>query len=98
MARTVARQREWSVRIALGAGRWRLERQSLTESLLLALLGGAAGVVVALGLQKLFVSIAPEGIPRLAQASIDLRVLAFTLALTVLSVLAFARPVSLHAT
>jgi len=90
LARTVARQREWSVRIALGAGRWRLARQSLTESLLLAFLGGAAGVALALGLLKLFVNIAPEGIPRLAQASIDVRVLAFTVAQAFLSVLLFA--------
>lgn len=97
LARTVARQREWSVRIALGAGRWRLFRQSLTESLVLALLGGIAGVVLALGLVKLFVSIAPEGIPRLAQASIDVRVLAFTVVQTFLSVLVFASPVALRA-
>ena len=80
LARTFARQRELAVRVALGAGRLRLVRQSLTESLVLALLGGFAGTLLAWGFLKLFVNLAPEGIPRLAEATLDPRVLAFTFA------------------
>ena len=79
LARTVARQREVSARIALGASRRHLMKQALAESLLLAFAGGAAGTVLAYVLLNLFIRIAPEGIPRLAQATLDLRVLTFTL-------------------
>jgi len=95
LARAVVRQREWSVRVALGASRWRLLRQSVTEGTVLAAMGGMAGVLLAWGLLKLFVSIAPEGIPRLAQAAIDGRVLAFTVAQTFLSVLLFSGPIAM---
>src|SRR5579883_1556244 len=85
LARAAARRRELAVRAALGAGRGRLLRQSLTESTLLALAGGAAGCALAFLLLRLFVAIAPEGIPRLHQASLDLRVLLFALALSLVS-------------
>ena len=74
---------------ALGASRLRLARQSITESLLLSLLGGAIGCLFARILIRLFVSIAPEGIPRLDQASVDLRVLLFALAIACLSGILF---------
>src|SRR5579863_7422309 len=80
LARTVARQHELTVRIALGARRAQLVRQALAESLSLALAGGVAGTALAFALLKLFVRIAPEGIPRLSQATLDWRVLVFTLA------------------
>lgn len=80
LARTVARQREIAVRIALGAGRAQLIRQALSESLTLAIAGAAAGTALGFILLKLFIRIAPEGIPRLAEARLDLRVLAFTVA------------------
>jgi putative ABC transport system permease protein len=79
LARAATRQRELAVRLALGASRARLARQALTESLLLAAAGGAAGCLLAAALLRVFVAIAPEGIPRLQQAAIDLRVLLFTL-------------------
>lgn len=82
LARGAARQRELAVRAALGAGRGRLIRQALTESLLLGLTGGAAGFFLAFLLLRLFVAIAPGGIPRLHQAVLDLRVLVFTLGLS----------------
>jgi predicted permease len=84
LARTVSRQREISVRIALGASRAQLIRQALSESLILALAGGAAGAGLAFLLLRLFVRIAPEGIQRLDQASIDWRVLAFALGCSLL--------------
>ena len=82
LARAAGRQRELAVRLALGAGRGRLARQALTESLVLAACGAAAGCLLAAVLLRLFVAIAPEGIPRLAQASLDPRVLLFTLSVS----------------
>jgi putative ABC transport system permease protein len=92
LVRATARQRELAVRQALGAGKARLVRQTLTESVLLGLLGGAAGCVLARLLLRLFVAIAPESIPRLAQAALDGRVLAVAIALAVLSGVLFGLP------
>ena len=89
LARARIRRREIAVRRALGASPARLARQSLTESLVLSVLGGALGCWVAYGLLRLFVSIAPDGIPRLRQAQLDIRVLFFTLAVAILSGLLF---------
>jgi putative ABC transport system permease protein len=85
LVRAVGRQRELAVRAALGASRARLARQALTESLLLASLGGIAGCGLAYLLLRVFISIAPEGIVRLRQASLDLRVLGFGLAVSLAS-------------
>jgi len=85
LARSTARQREFAVRAALGASRGRLATQALLETMLVGLAGGAMGCLLAVGLLRLFVAIAPEGIPRLAQATVDLRVLLFTLALSLAS-------------
>ncbi|MBZ5593866.1 MAG: ABC transporter permease [Acidobacteriia bacterium] len=89
LARAATRQREFAVRAALGASRGRLMRQTLMESMLLGLTGGAAGCALAFLLLRLFVAIAPEGIPRLNQASVDLRVLLFTLAVSMASSVLF---------
>jgi putative ABC transport system permease protein len=89
LARATVRERELAVRAALGASRVRLGRQSLTESLLLVLLGGAAGCGLAAILIRVFISIAPEGIPRLQQAGLDLRVGVFTLMVALASALIF---------
>ena len=78
LARAVGRDREIAVRIALGASRARLARLALTESLLLALTGGAAGSALAFLLLRAFQAIAPEGLPRIEEATIDLRVLFFS--------------------
>ncbi|MBZ5728502.1 MAG: ABC transporter permease [Acidobacteriia bacterium] len=79
LARAAARQRELALRAALGARRGRLVRQTLTESILLATAGGAAGCALSFALLRLFVAMAPEGIPRLSQAGVDGRMLAFAL-------------------
>lgn len=84
LARATSRERELAVRAALGASRSRLIRQALTESLVLGILGGAAGCWVAYLLMHLFVSIAPEGIPRLQQATLDVRVIVFTVGISLL--------------
>jgi putative ABC transport system permease protein len=85
LARASARQRELAVRAALGASPARLRRQRLTESLLLGVLGGAGGCLVAYAFLRVFVAIAPQGIPRLGQAGLDWRVIFFTLAISCLS-------------
>ena len=75
IARGVGRRHELAVRAALGAGHARLFRQRLTESLVLALIGGALGCALAEILIRAFVVLAPAGIPRLAEAGLDGRVL-----------------------
>jgi putative ABC transport system permease protein len=89
LARSAGRRRELAVRAALGAGRMRLVRQALTESLLLAAAGGVAGCALAALLLRAFVAIAPEGIPRLQQAAVDMRVLLFSLAVSLAAGLLF---------
>jgi predicted permease len=78
LARSVMRQHDIAVRLALGAPRWRLVREALSESLLLAAIGGASGCALAYGLVRAFVSMAPGALPHLEEAAIDGRVLAFT--------------------
>jgi putative ABC transport system permease protein len=76
LARVGERRREFGVRAAIGAGRMRLARLALAESLLLALAAGGIGLLVAFALLETFVAMAPPGIPGVADASIDLRVFA----------------------
>jgi putative ABC transport system permease protein len=83
LARATGRRREIAVRVALGAGRGRLLSQVLSESVLLALAGGAAGVLVAQLLTTVVTALAPDSLPRLAQVGIDPRVLGYTLVLSI---------------
>lgn len=85
IARGSARAKELAIRVALGAGRARLIRQLLTESLVLATAGAVVGLVIAYGLLHVILAVSPDNVPRLDQARIDWRVLAFTLALGVVS-------------
>lgn len=78
-ARRAARTRDFAVRSALGASRIRLVSESLSESFLLALAGAALGCILAQVLLRVFLVIAPSGIPFLADARIDLRVMGFSL-------------------
>ncbi|HXY30235.1 MAG TPA: ABC transporter permease [Gemmatimonadaceae bacterium] len=78
LARRLQRQRELAVRAALGAGRGRIFRQLMTESTLLALAGGVAGLLVAIQLTPMLIGFAARFTPRAQEISIDWRVLAFT--------------------
>jgi putative ABC transport system permease protein len=78
LARAVAREREIAMRVALGASRLRLARQTLTESLILSAISGAAGCALAWTLLRVFIAIGPAALPRLEQATIDGRALLFT--------------------
>ncbi|HEV8147530.1 MAG TPA: ABC transporter permease [Bryobacteraceae bacterium] len=96
LARMAAREKEWTVRLALGASRWRLARQTLTESGLLGLLGGTVGCALAWAFLRLFVGLAPAGIPRIQEATLDVRVLLFALAASLLTGLLFGIAPALH--
>ena len=89
LARAATRQKEIAIRVALGAGRLRIIRQLVTESLLLALLGAVAGWPMAVWGLKALVAIAPADMPRLDAVTIDNRALLFTLAITLFTGLIF---------
>jgi predicted permease len=89
LARAASRERELAVRAALGAGRERLMRQLVTESLILTLLGGGAGLLVAAVGVPLFASLVPDTLPIATQPAVDLRVLAFATLFTILTALGF---------
>ncbi len=85
LVRAAAREGEIVIRAALGAGRGRIVRQLLTESLVLALTGGAAGVALAAWITRALVTLGPQGIPRLDQTRIDGAVLLFALGISLLA-------------
>jgi len=94
LARSATREKEIAIRASLGAGRWRIARQLLSESLLLAVIGGAVGLSLAYGLVVLLVGFSPQGTPRLDEIGMDRRVLGYTMGVTVLTGLLFgAAPV-----
>ncbi len=89
LARAASRRTEIAIRTAIGAGRWRIIRQLITESLPLSVLGGLTGIFLAWGGLRLFVAAAPSGFPRLDELSLDLPVLGFTALVAILTTVLF---------
>ena len=97
LARGSVRGREIAIRMTLGAARGRVVRQLLTESILLACIGGAVGVLLAVWAVDALVAIAPPGVPRLGEVGLDRRVLAFAVVLTFSTGIAFGLVPAFHA-
>jgi putative ABC transport system permease protein len=99
LMRAGTREREMAVRAAIGAGRGRLVRQLLTESVLIAAVGGAAGVLLAFGAVKVLLTVVPPGtLPRMDDIEVNGVVLAFTLAVVVAAGIGFGLAPAFHAT
>jgi predicted permease len=85
LARATGRTREFAIRAALGAGQWRLLRQSLTESILLALAGGGLGLLLAAWGTRAALNVLPTALPRADEIGLDARVLLFTASISLLT-------------
>jgi predicted permease len=96
LARAESRQREFAIRSALGAGRWRLLRQFLTEGVVLAMLGGALGAALGYGGLQALLGVNPDSLPRAAEITLDPLVLAFTLFVSLLTGFVFGLAPLLH--
>jgi putative ABC transport system permease protein len=97
LARASARQKEMAIRAAMGAGRWRIARQLLTESILLSLVGGALGLLVAHWGIQFILKISPNAIPRSREIGLDWRVMAFTIGVAFLTGILFGLVPALQA-
>jgi len=96
LARAETREKEIAIRVALGAGRLRILRQLLTESLILSVVGGCLGLFIAFWGIGALVSVAPESLPRMDEVGVNVAVLIFTSVVSVISGIAFGLVPALH--
>src|SRR5262249_20801589 len=96
LARAMSRHKEMAIRSALGASRWRVVRQLLTESVLLSLTGGTIGLILAVWWADVLVALGKQDIPRAMQVGLDWRVLVFTLTVSLLTGIVFGLIPALH--
>ena len=89
LARSAGRQKEVAIRSAMGASRARIVRQMLTESIVLSLIGGTAGLLLSVWLTDVLIAMLPDGAPRVDQINIDYRVLAFAIGISALTGIIF---------
>lgn len=97
VARAETRRREWTTRVALGAGRWRLLRLQLAEGVLVAVTGGTLGIGLALASKRALDAIGPTAIPRASDVTVDWRVLLFMLAVSAVSAILCSLAPAIHA-
>jgi len=97
LARGTSRRKEIAVRTALGASRWRIIRQLLTESVVLSVAGGVLGLLLSIWLTRLLIAVSPAGSPRINEIRPDLRVIFFTIGLTLITGLVFGLAPALQA-
>jgi putative ABC transport system permease protein len=98
LARAAGRNSEMAIRLALGAGRWRLIRQLMTESLMMALGGALAGLLIAMWCLPGLLAVAPEGLPRVDEIKIDYRAALFAIFASILTSIIFGTFPALRAT
>jgi predicted permease len=96
LARSAGRQREVAIRQALGASGWRLIRQTLTESVVLSLSGGALAVPLSFWLKDVLLTLVPSSLPRLSEVAVNGRALVFALAVSVVTGLLFGLAPAVH--
>ncbi|MEK6301903.1 MAG: ABC transporter permease [Acidobacteriota bacterium] len=96
LARATTRHKEMAIRVALGASRWRVVRQLLTESVLLSMTGGALGLLMAMWGTDVLVSLSKNDLPRAGQIGLDGRVLGFTFLVSILTGVIFGLVPALH--
>ena len=96
LARAMSRHKEMAIRSALGASRWRVVRQLLIESVMLSLIGGGLGLLLAAWWSDLLIALGKDNIPRAVQVGIDWRVLGFTLGVSVLTGIIFGLVPAIH--
>ena len=97
LARATARRKEMAIRSALGAGRWRIARQLLTESILLSIVGGTLGLLIGRWGIKLILYMSPDAIPRSHEIGLDWKVLGFTIVISFLTGILFGLVPALQA-